>query len=515
MRNRLGFTLRPDVAEELRWQLADMRDREPARRARGIVVDSHVRYPPTLRLEEEIVWETVRHGSVSPPRDGVNALLARALRSMTTDERSSDLVAHWTAQAWPRLPDAARDTRAAHLLAIGASVRLGIALDLPAGVELHGSLDWLLPEADRPGRTQLGVELAERAVRFLDPETTPLRIELPSTTPLLLDVSWSAGSASYGGLVAVERDMEIAVDERSEPITFRTLAGRVYTLRKATADEASRSSASGAPRARTTLTSRPYVMPTEGADVAVIVRAAAAGDERAWNALVSRFSRAVRAGIESYGLAPDEIEDVLQTTWLRLFSQISKVRNADAIGAWLTTVARREALRVARRREIPAADLRIEVEDPDADPFVGVSFDEQRRQIGAALDRLPAHERKLLSLMVSDPERSYADLGTLLGLPVGSIGPLRGRALARLRRDLSVLAVDADLADGAAEAHAADAADAPGAVHAADAAHAAGAADVGEAAEHARGTDDADAERDGRAADDGARAGDADAADHA
>jgi hypothetical protein len=36
-------------------------------------------------------------------------------------------------------------------------------------------------------------------------------------------------------------------------------------------------------------------------------------------------------------------------------------------------------------------------------------------------------------MLMADPPASYAEISDVLGLPVGSIGPTRGRCLARLR----------------------------------------------------------------------------------
>jgi DNA-directed RNA polymerase specialized sigma24 family protein len=39
-------------------------------------------------------------------------------------------------------------------------------------------------------------------------------------------------------------------------------------------------------------------------------------------------------------------------------------------------------------------------------------------------------------MLVADPEISYRDIGSMLEMPIGSIGPTRGRAIERLRREL-------------------------------------------------------------------------------
>jgi DNA-directed RNA polymerase specialized sigma24 family protein len=56
--------------------------------------------------------------------------------------------------------------------------------------------------------------------------------------------------------------------------------------------------------------------------------------------------------------------------------------------------------------------------------------------VRTALAALPPRQRTLLRLLHSESAPSYEAIGSALGMPVGSIGPTRGRALERLRREL-------------------------------------------------------------------------------
>ena len=53
-----------------------------------------------------------------------------------------------------------------------------------------------------------------------------------------------------------------------------------------------------------------------------------------------------------------------------------------------------------------------------------------------ALGTLPPRHRALMESLLAEPEPSYAEISDLLGIPVGSIGPIRGRCVTRLRREL-------------------------------------------------------------------------------
>src|SRR4051794_3498545 len=89
--------------------------------------------------------------------------------------------------------------------------------------------------------------------------------------------------------------------------------------------------------------------------LAPLVHAAAGGDEAAWNALVDRFSGLVWAVARAHRLGAADAADVSQTTWLRLVENLTRLRDPEAVGAWLASTARREALRVLRRGSREAA----------------------------------------------------------------------------------------------------------------------------------------------------------------
>jgi DNA-directed RNA polymerase specialized sigma24 family protein len=94
------------------------------------------------------------------------------------------------------------------------------------------------------------------------------------------------------------------------------------------------------------------------ADLATLVEAGAAGDAAAWRSLVTRFEPRLRNVARAYRLAPTDVDDILQATWLCLFTHIGPIREPAAIGGWLATTVRRECLRLLQRpvRERLTAD---------------------------------------------------------------------------------------------------------------------------------------------------------------
>src|SRR3954453_7048127 len=95
------------------------------------------------------------------------------------------------------------------------------------------------------------------------------------------------------------------------------------------------------------------------AEVAELVRAAAEGDQAAWNGLVDRYNGLVWSVARSHRLAMADASDVVQTTWLRLGEHPGGLQDPQGVGAWLATTSRREALRSMRHsaRQVPTEEL--------------------------------------------------------------------------------------------------------------------------------------------------------------
>jgi RNA polymerase sigma factor (sigma-70 family) len=169
-----------------------------------------------------------------------------------------------------------------------------------------------------------------------------------------------------------------------------------------------------------------------------IVEAAARGDQAAWNQLVERYSGLLWAVARAHRLSSDDAADVVQTSWLRLIEHLPEIRNADGIGTWLATTARRESLRTLRRaaRCQPSDEIDVGVDRDHAELDARLLRHERDAAIRRAFERLSASDQALLRLLTADPAPSYQEISAALGMPIGSIGPTRGRALERLRREL-------------------------------------------------------------------------------
>ncbi len=172
-------------------------------------------------------------------------------------------------------------------------------------------------------------------------------------------------------------------------------------------------------------------------DVGDLVRRAADGDRAAWERLVDQYARLIWSITVDFRLAESDAADVVQTTWLRLLEHIHRIEHPDRVGSWLAATARNACLRsLAAQKRVVLRHDDDELDDvgrhaPEIDE--GLLADERAQTVRDALSRLPRRWQRLLEMLMADPPTSYTEISHELGLPVGSIGPTRGRCLARLR----------------------------------------------------------------------------------
>lgn len=174
-----------------------------------------------------------------------------------------------------------------------------------------------------------------------------------------------------------------------------------------------------------------------GATTADLVARAAGGESAAWEEIVERYCAVPWSVARQLRLSNEDAADVVQTVWLRLAENLGRLREPERLPGWLATTARREALRVLKHREQPAESVVFEIDNGQPGPEEIVLDDAKYEQLRRAFDRLPQRDQLLLSLLMTDRRPAYHSIAARLGMPLGSIGPTRARALTRLRTELT------------------------------------------------------------------------------
>ena len=168
-----------------------------------------------------------------------------------------------------------------------------------------------------------------------------------------------------------------------------------------------------------------------------LVRAAAAGDERAWVALHRRHDRLVRYVVRGFGLDAAASEELVQANLVppgRAHRHAAPARGP------------RELARSHRPQRVPpgpaaqrprAADRERRLEalaGGEHDPEPALDDGRLATKVAEAFDELRDDQQRLVRLvLLTEPRPSYEEIGAMLGRPVGSIGPTLGRCVDKLR----------------------------------------------------------------------------------
>jgi RNA polymerase sigma factor (sigma-70 family) len=177
-------------------------------------------------------------------------------------------------------------------------------------------------------------------------------------------------------------------------------------------------------------------------DFGELLTRAFGGDEVAWRILVRALSALVLRIARSYRLGDADALDVCQSTWLKLAQLPAGLRDPARLPSWLATTARRQALHTltTRRREVPCADQ--ETVEAEPSPERALLTAERDRVLWRTVERLPERYRELIHLLAGDARLTHAEIAAKLGVAPGTVGPLRRRALDRLRRAMEAQGYD-------------------------------------------------------------------------
>ena len=169
-----------------------------------------------------------------------------------------------------------------------------------------------------------------------------------------------------------------------------------------------------------------------------------AGDHDPLAALVAELTPLLWHTVRAQGVSAHEAQDVVQGVWIALLRESGSIRDPMATLQWMLVTARRAAWRVAASTRTAAAHvsnderaLDLVVAPVEELPDVTVVTGERDRVLWEHVQRLPERCRTLLRLVAMVDRPDYTAVSASLGMPVGSIGPTRGRCLAKLRAALS------------------------------------------------------------------------------
>jgi RNA polymerase sigma factor (sigma-70 family) len=170
-----------------------------------------------------------------------------------------------------------------------------------------------------------------------------------------------------------------------------------------------------------------------------------AGDREAGGALIDRYFDAVRRFFENK--APDNVEDLIQQTFLALVGRRDHIRDGESFRGYLFAAARSKLYNHIGARLKPGASPDFEVSsicDAGVSPSSVMAAREDERLLLQALRTLPVDLQVALELYYFERVRGR-ELEIALDVPAGTVRSRLRRGLEQLRLRIEELATSPEL----------------------------------------------------------------------
>ena len=164
------------------------------------------------------------------------------------------------------------------------------------------------------------------------------------------------------------------------------------------------------------------------ADDGTLAGRAADGDIRAFEMLVRRHGPLMRAYARRILGSTDEVDDVVQETFITAWQQLPSLADGAAVKSWLMRIVSRKSIDRIRARRLHDDIDDHERPAPEAEsPERVAEADSRAVAASEALDSLPAEQRRCWILKELGGY-SYDDIAAELDLPTSTVRGLLSRA---------------------------------------------------------------------------------------
>jgi len=163
------------------------------------------------------------------------------------------------------------------------------------------------------------------------------------------------------------------------------------------------------------------------------------GNQNAWSTLIDKYKNLIFSIPVKNGFSADEADEIFQDVCLSLLMDLPRLRNPQALAAWLIQATSHRCFHFKRRQD------RMVPVDPSEHQFVDpakngndILHDVEREQIvRESVSEMPARCQELIRMLFfEEPSLQYDEVAKKLGVAKGSIGFFRMRCLDGLLRVL-------------------------------------------------------------------------------
>lgn len=160
--------------------------------------------------------------------------------------------------------------------------------------------------------------------------------------------------------------------------------------------------------------------------------------ESAFEGIVRKYSRPLFVHIAKYIQYREDIEDILQIVWVKVWKNLSNFRRESLLSTWLYTISTREAYNFYRNKKNRIQKTEInEAVFAKESTWDTLESPEILEKLQSAIDTLP-DKQKAVFIMRYFEEMSYEDMSIQSGTSVGALKASYHHAVKKMEEFLKV-----------------------------------------------------------------------------
>lgn len=182
---------------------------------------------------------------------------------------------------------------------------------------------------------------------------------------------------------------------------------------------------------RTTITTREERRELSRREDADLIERAVAGDQQAFAQLRQKYYPTIAGLIRRMMRNSDDIEDLIQETFVKAFNAIATFNHDYAFSTWLYRIASNHCIDFLRKKRLKTfsidqpietsdGEIQYEISDSTWLPDSDIHTREKTALLQNAIQELPEKYRVVIELRHGE-ELDYQEIANKLGLPLGTV----------------------------------------------------------------------------------------------
>lgn len=162
-----------------------------------------------------------------------------------------------------------------------------------------------------------------------------------------------------------------------------------------------------------------------------LVKKALGGNEYAYKQLVEKYQRALYFHILKMIKDKEQVEDLVQETFVKAFDNLSTYNENYAFSTWLYRIATNHTIDYLRKKKLQTTsiddpvktrdgNMKMQLPDDSAGTDRKIISQQRQKIVQHAIDDLPKKYRRVIELRHMQ-EKSYQEISEILDRPLGTV----------------------------------------------------------------------------------------------